>query len=117
MASIELWFDTDKFPLKKDSYEVSFHNEDKQNKTEAGTIIRDVQRFNVPHLSVSCAVDDTWYQLLHSYNGQGTVTIKYFSPATLSAQTFDGFIENLKFSLVSDLTKTYWKASFEVTAY
>ena len=117
MASVELWFSTDQFPLKKDSYSLTILNEDTQNKTEAGTIIRDVKRLGVPHLSVSCVVDETWYQKLYQYNGNSSVTIKYFDPNTLAATTFDGFIEGLKFDLLADHTKSYWKASFEVTAY
>ena len=117
MSSIELWFDTDKFPLTKDSYNLSFQNKDVQNETEAGTIIRDVKRLGVPHLSISCTIDNTWLQKLLTVNNTASVTVKYFSPVTLALATFDGFIENLSYELISDRTSTYWKVSFEVTAY
>ena len=117
MASVELWFGTDQFPLNKGSYELSMLNEDKKNKTEAGTVIRDIQRLNVPHLSVSSVVDESWFQKLTTANGNASVTVSYFSPVTLAVATFDGFVENLKYSLKADLSESYWDVSFEVTAY
>lgn len=118
MASLELWFDTDKLPLNKGSYELSMLVEQKKDKTEGGTVQREIQRVNVPHLSVSCVVDDTWYQKLSTYNGTGSITVSYYSPITLAQATFSGFIENLKYSLKVDHgTKKYWDVSFEVTAY
>ena len=118
MSAVELWFDSDKFPLYKDTYSLTIQNKETQNVTEAGTIIRDVKRLGVPHLSVSCPVNDTWYQKLNTVNGTSSVTIKYLSPTSLTLATFSGFVENLKFDLIVDNTSArYWKASFEVTAY
>lgn len=119
MSSVEIWFNTDQFPLTKDSYEFTPLNEVKNNKTEGGTIIRDIQRMNVPHISVSCVINDTWLQKLHTANGStSAITVKYFSPETLSLETFSGFIENLKYSLKADYgNNKYWNVSFEVTSF
>lgn len=116
---IKLKFDTEYFPLTKGSYNFNPINEEIKNKTEAGTIIRDIKRLGVPHLSVSATVDSTWYQKLYNYYTNGSkVTVGYFSPSTLAEATFDGFIENLSCSLIKDNgTTTYWKVSFEVTSY
>lgn len=117
MASVEIYFGSDKFPLYKGSYSLSIQNKETVNETEAGTIIRDIKRTNVPHISVSSPVDDTWYQKLFQYNDDTSITFSYFDPNTLSAKTFSGFMQNLKFDLVADLTKTHWNASFEITAF
>ena len=117
MSSIQLWFDTEQFPLYKDGYTLSIQNKEVRNETEAGTIIRDVKRLGVPHLSVSCPVDETWYKKLLSVNNTATVTVKYFDPSVLALATFSGFVENLSFDLITNHTKSYWKATFEVTAY
>ena len=118
MASVELWFDSDQFPLYKDTYSLTIQNKETRNETEAGTVIRDIKRTGVPHLSVSCPVSDTWYQKLNTVSGTSSVTIKYLSPTTLAMATFSGFLDNLKFDLITDNTSArYWKASFEVTAY
>lgn len=116
---VKLKFDTEYFPLTKGTYNLSLQNKENVKETEAGTLQRDIKRLGVPHLSVTSTVDSTWYQKLQGYYVAGTkVTIKYFSPATLAEASFDGFIQNLTFNLLKDNgTKTYWEASFEVTAY
>lgn len=117
MASVQLLFGLDEFPLYKGSYSLSIQNKETVNETEAGTVIRDIKRTGVPHLSVSSPVDDTWYQKLTQYSDDSSITFSYFDPNTLSSQTFSGFMQNLKFDLVADLTKTHWNASFEITAF
>lgn len=116
---IKLKFDTEYFPLTKGSYVLNFQNKETKNETEAGTIIRDVKRTGVPHLSISSSVDNTWYQKLYSYFVSGSeITVYYYSPVTLAEASFDGFIENLSFNLIKDNgTSPRWEASFEVTSY
>ena len=116
---IKLKFDTEYFPLTKGSYVLNFQNKEIKNETEAGTIIRDVKRTGVPHLSISSSVDNTWYQKLYSYFVSGSeITVYYYSPVTLAEASFDGFIENLSFNLIKDNgTSPRWEASFEVTSY
>ncbi len=118
MGNVALYFGNEEFPLYKDSYSLAIENKETQNETEAGTIIRDIKRLGVPHLSISQAIDDTWYKKLFDYDTSGVaLTISYYDPSTRAQATFSGFIENLKFDLVADNTSTYWKASFEVKAY
>ena len=117
MASVKLLFGSEEFPLYKGSYSLSIQNKETVNETEAGTVIRDIKRTAVPHLTVSSPVDDTWYQKLRQYDDDSSITFSFFDPNTLTAQTFSGFMQNLKFDLVADLTKTHWNASFEITAF
>jgi len=116
---IKLKFDTEYFPLTKGSYKLSLENKETVNETEAGTIIRDIKRLGVPHLSVNSTIDSTWFQKLQGYYVKGSkVTVAYFSPVTLAEATFDGFIQNLTYNLIKDNgTTTYWDVSFEVKAY
>ena len=116
---VKLKFDTEYFPLTKGTYNLALSNKETVNETEAGTLQREIKRLGVPHLSVTSTVDSTWYQKLQTYFTKGSkVVISYYSPATLAEATFDGFIQNLTFNLLKDNgTKTYWEASFEVTAY
>ena len=117
MSSVKILFGSDEFPLYKGSYSLSIETEETINKTEAGTKIRDIKRTAIPHLSISSPVDDTWYQKLRQYSDDSSITISFFDPNTLTAQTFSGFMQNLKFDLVADLTKTHWNASFEIIAF
>lgn len=118
MSNVKLYFGIEEFPLYKDSYSLSIENKETQNETEAGTIIRDIKRLGVPHLSISQPIPNTWYKKLYDYDTSGTaLTIVYYEPHTLAQASFSGFIENLKFDLISDNTSTYWKATFEVKAY
>ena len=116
---LKLNFSTEYFPLTKGSYSLSLQNKEVINETEAGTLIRDIKRLGVPHISVSSTIDDTWFQKLQGYYVSGTaVTIYYLNPATLAEASFDGFIQNLTYNAIKDNgTKTYWDVSFEVTAY
>lgn len=117
MGSVKILFGADEFPLYKGSYSLSMLNKETINETEAGTIIRDVKRVGVPKLSISSPVDDTWYQKLSTYGDDSDITFSFYDPVTLQAKTFSGFMQNLKFDLVADLSKTHWNASFEITAY
>ena len=117
MGSVALKFGSDDFPLYKGSYSLSITNKETVKETEAGTLIRDIKRTNVPSLSVNTTVEETWYQKLTQYNDDTSITFTYFDPSTLSAQTFSGFIQNLKLDLIADNAKSYWKASFEIVAY
>lgn len=116
---LKLKFSTEYFPLTKGSYTLALQNKEVINETEAGTIIRDIKRLGVPHISVSSTIDDTWFQKLQGYYVSGTaVTIYYLNPATLAEASFDGFIQNLTYNAIKDNgTKTFWDVSFEVTAY
>ena len=116
---IKLKFDTEYFPLTKSSYSLTIQNKETVNETEAGTLIRDIKRLGVPHISVSSTIDSTWFQKVYTHYTKGSkVTIAFFSPSTLAEATFDGFIQNLTYNLIKDDgTTTYWDVSFEVTAY
>lgn len=116
---LKLKFDTEYFPLTKGNYALNLQNKETINETEAGTIVRDVKRLGVPHISVSSTIDDTWFQKLQGYYVSGTaLTIYYLNPATLAEDNFSGFIQNLTYNAIKDNgTKTYWDVSFEVTAY
>ena len=116
---LKLKFDSEYFPLTKGSYVLSLQNKETINETEAGTIIRDIKRLGVPHISVSSTIDDTWFQKLQGYFASGSsLTIYYLNPATLAEANFDGFIQNLTYTAIKDNgTKTFWDVSFEVIAY
>jgi hypothetical protein len=116
---VKLGFSTDYFPLTKGSYTLTLQNKETVNETEAGTLVRDVKRLGVPHLSVTSTIDDTWFQKIQEYYVTGqSVTISFYSPVTLAEATFDGFIQNLSYELLKDNgSATYWDVSFEVTAY
>jgi hypothetical protein len=116
---IKLKFDTEYFPLTKGSYNLTLQNKETVNETEAGTLIRDIKRLGVPHLSISSTIDSTWLQKLQGYYTKGSaVKVYYFSPSTLAEDNYDGFIQNLSFNLLKDNgTTTYWDVTFEVTAY
>ena len=116
---LKLKFDSEYFPLTKGTYTLSIQNKETINETEAGTIQRDIKRLGVPHISVSSTIDDTWYKKINDYFTSGSsITVGYYSPATLAEATFEGFIQNLTLNAIKDNgTKTYWDVSFEVTAY
>lgn len=116
---LKLKFDSEYFPLTKGTYTLSIQNKETINETEAGTIQRDIKRLGVPHISVSSTIDDTWYKKINDYFITGaSITVGYYSPATLAEATFSGFIQNLTLNAIKDNgTKTYWDVSFEVKAY
>ena len=115
--AVNLYFNGEQFPLYKDGYNLSMQTKEVRKETEAGTIIRDIKRTNVPNLQVSCPVNEEWYQKLNTYGGMASITVSYFSPVSLTVSSFDGFLDNVKFDLIKDRIKTHWKASFEVKAY
>lgn len=118
MSNVKILFDNTEFPLYKDSYTLAIQNKENKKETEAGTIIRDIKRMGVPHLSISQTVNDIWYQKLCQYYTSGNaITISYYDPITLAVKTFSGFIENLSYNLIVSRSKNYWKVSFEVTSY
>lgn len=116
---LKLKFDTEYFPLTKGSYSFAPQNKETINETEAGTLIRDIKRLGVPHISVSSTVDDTWFQKLYNYYTSGSeITVYHLSPSTLVEASFSGFIQNLTYNAIVDNgTNVYWDVSFEVTAY
>ena len=116
---ITLKFNSEYFPLTKGSFQNSPQNKQKINETEAGTLIREIKRLGVPHLSVTSTIDDTWYQKINNYFVSATaLTVYFYDPSTLSEGDFSGFIENLTLNAKKDNgTSTYWDVSFEVTAY
>lgn len=116
---IVLKLDADYFPLTKGSFAVDIQNKEVVKETEAGTLQRDIKRLGVPHISVSSTIDDTWFQKIFDYYTSGDeITVTYYSPATLTEQTFSGFIQNLKYAARKDHgTSTTWDVSFEVTSF
>ena len=116
---LKLKFDNEYFPLTKGSYTLALENKETIKETEAGTLQRDIKRLGVPHISVTSTIDDTWFQKIQGYYVSGSaLAIYYLNPATLTEDSFSGFIQNLTLNAIKDNgTKTYWDVSFEVTAY
>lgn len=116
---LKLKFNSEYFPLTKGSFQNTPQNKQTKTETEAGTIIRDIKRLGVPHLSVTSTIDDTWFQKIYNYYVSVTaLTVYFLDPSTLSEGNFSGFIENLTFNAIKDNgTLTFWEVSFEVTAY
>lgn len=116
---LKLKFDTEYFPLTKGSYTLALENKETIKETEAGTLQRDIKRLGVPHISVTSTIDDTWFQKLQGYYVSGSaITIYFLNPATLTEDSFSGFIQNLSYEAIKDNgTKTYWNVTFEVLAY
>lgn len=116
---VEILFGAETLPLTKDEYKFKPINIQTINETEAGTRIRDIKRLGVPQISISMIVSDTWYQKLYDYYASGSaITVSYYDPHTLAANTFSGYVDDLEYDLIrSDSTSTDWNVSFEVKSY
>lgn len=119
--NVKLYLAGSEVTLNKDSYQLSFINEQKKTKTEAGTIIRDIQRLGVPHLSVSMPVNRTEYvPFYNAYISNSAVSVKYYNPGTNALETFSGFLEDFSSNLVWDdpvNANSEWNVSFEITSH
>jgi len=116
---VELYFGVEELPLTKNEYHFKPVNIQTVNETEAGTRIRDIKRLGVPWMSVSMIVSDAWYQKLFDYYTSGSsITVTYYDPHTLAANTFYAYVDNLDYNLIrADSVSTDWQVSFEVVAY
>lgn len=119
--NVKLYLSGSEVTLHKGSYTLSFLNKQSVKETEAGTLIRDIKRLGVPHLSVSMPVNRTEYvPFYNAYISNSAVSVKYYNPGTNTLETFSGFLENFSSDLEEDFTSgtnTEWNISFEITSH
>lgn len=125
MKSMKLYFNTEEIALLKGSYSLAYTDEESLNKSEAGTVIREMIREGVVKISVQTYADDTWAKKFREYKALDSINVKYYDPATLEFEAFTGYITNFKCDLqLADVdaatgysNKTFWQVSFDIAAY
>jgi len=120
MAFIQyLTFDGTDIPLP-DSYNVEITDvvSDAGGETEAGTTQRDVIRSSVVTIPVAFSVSPTWLKKFSEYRKKPKISVAFFNPYTLAAETHDMYIDEFKSSLVKDTSyKGLWKVSFSLKEF
>jgi len=125
MRSMKLYFNSEEVALLKGSYKLGYTDEEALNKSEAGTVIREMIREGVLKISVSTYADDEWVQKFRAYKALDSLTVKYYDPSTLDFEEFEGYITNFACDLYkSDVddsenyeNKTFWTVSFDIASY
>jgi hypothetical protein len=125
MRTMKLYFDNEEIALLKGSYKLGYTDEEALNKSEAGTVIREMIREGVLKISVSTYADDEWAQKFRAYKALDSLTVKYYDPSTLDFEEFEGYITNFACELykgdVDDSegyeNKTFWTVSFDIASY
>jgi hypothetical protein len=125
MKTIKLYFNDEEVALLKGSYKLGYTDEEALNKSEAGTVIREMIREGVLKISVSTYADDEWAQKFRAYKALDSLTVKYYDPAELDFVEFEGYITNFACDLykgdVDDSegyeNKTFWTVSFDIASY
>ena len=125
MRTMKLYFNDEEVALLKGSYKLGYTDEESLNKSEAGTVIREMIREGVLKISVSTYADDEWVQKFRTYKALDSVTVKYYDPAALDFEEFEGYITNFACDLykgdVDDsngyTNKTFWTVSFDIAEY
>lgn len=107
-----LTFDGASVPVSSDKdYSVNFDDYGTSNQTEAGTYIRDLVKSNIPSISVSMAVSDTWLAKLYAYNGKSSITVNYYCGGSMRSALM--YMQDLSVKRSVDLTaNTLWDISF-----
>ncbi len=125
MRSMKLYFNDEEVALLKGSYKLGYTDEEALNKSEAGTVIREMIREGVLKISVSTYADDEWVQKFRVYKALDSLTVKYYDPSALDFVEFEGYITNFSCDLykgdVDDSenyeNKTFWTVSFDIAEY
>lgn len=125
MRTMKLYFNDEEVALLKGSYKLGYTDEESLNKSEAGTVIREMIREGVLKISVSTYADDEWAQKFRAYKALDSLTVKYYDPAELGFVEFEGYITNFACELykgdVDDSenyeNKTFWTVSFDIASY
>lgn len=125
MRTMKLYFNEEEIALLKGSYKLGYTDEEALNKSEAGTVIREMIREGVLKISVSTYADDEWVQKFRAYKALDSLTVKYYDPSTLDFEEFEGYITNFACELykgdVDDsenyANKTFWTVSFDIAEY
>lgn len=125
MRTMKLYFNEEEIALLKGSYKLGYTDEESLNKSEAGTVIREMIREGVLKISVSTYADDEWAQKFRAYKALDSLTVKYYDPAELDFVEFEGYITNFSCDLykgdVDDSegydNKTFWTVSFDIAEY
>ena len=125
MRTMKLYFNGEEVALLKGSYKLGYTDEESLNKSEAGTVIREMIREGVLKISVSTYADDEWAQKFRAYKALDSLTVKYYDPAALDFEEFEGYITNFACDLykgdVDDSenyeNKTFWTVSFDIAEY
>lgn len=125
MRTMKLYFNEEEIALLKGSYKLGYTDEEALNKSEAGTVIREMIREGVLKISVSTYADDEWVQKFRAYKALDSLTVKYYDPSTLDFEEFEGYITNFACDLykgdVDDSegyeNKTFWTVSFDIASY
>lgn len=125
MRTMKLYFNDEEVALLKGSYKLGYTDEESLNKSEAGTVIREMIREGVLKISVSTYADDEWAQKFRAYKALDSLTVKYYDPSALDFVEFEGYITNFSCDLykgdVDDSenyeNKTFWTVSFDIASY
>ena len=125
MKTMKLYLNAEEVNLTKGSYKLNYADEETLNKSEAGTVIREMIREGVLKISVQTYADDTWVKKFRDYKAEDSITVKYYDPSALDFVTFTGYITNFNCDLqnadVDDsngyTNKTFWSVSFDIAEY
>jgi hypothetical protein len=122
---MKLYFNDEEVALLKGSYKLGYTDEESLNKSEAGTVIREMIREGVLKISVSTYADDTWVKKFRDYKAKPLISVSYYDPAELAFTNFDGYIMNFSCDLIKGNTsaaegavcETLWTVSFDIMSY
>lgn len=125
MKTMKLYFNAEEVNLTKGSYKLNYADEETLNKSEAGTVIREMIREGVLKISVTTQADDTWVKKFRDYKAMDSLAVKYYDLSTLDFVEFTGYIKNFNCDLqqadVDDsngyTNKTLWSVSFDIASY
>lgn len=109
-----LMFGEESVPVSSDhDYNVNMGDYGTANQTEAGSYIRDLVKSNIPSISVSMTVSDTWLTKLYTYNEARSITVTYYYGGSMYSALM--YMQDLNVKRSADMTsRAFWDVSFSL---
>lgn len=95
-------------------YTLNLTDYDRKNTTEAGTVVREVTRLDIPSISVTLECDAEMLKEMRGYKSKSSVAVNYFNPSTgLSLDTM--YVDGYKETMLADTEDGgIWKVEFNL---
>lgn len=95
-------------------YTLNLKDYDRKDTTEAGTVVREVTRLDIPSISVTLECDVEMLKEIRGYKSKSSVAVNYFSPSTgLSLDTM--YVDGYKETMLADTEDGgIWKVEFNL---
>lgn len=99
-------------------YTLSLSDYDRTDQTEAGTVIREVTRIDIPSISVSFDCDVEMMKEMRSYKNKASLQVKYFDVLSNSDDGLSStkmYITNYKEVMLADTNDGgIWRVTFDL---